>query len=161
MATDILSERQNLAPVDEHLQRQREAIAAKEREITEAEAELASLAAEDAKLCAAINENRRMAAIPEPQATDFEDLSEWHAAARKWRSDHAGLDEALAPIERERNQLAGQRIPDAKARIAELRREHAWLEFGAAKEEHRIAQLNADTLLGRVKRLQGALASLA
>ena len=135
----------------------RQAITAKWGAIADAEVEHANLLKADAKLVAAINDNRRVAAIPEPQAADFAELSDWHAAVRKWRDERLGLDEALAPLEADRNRMANQTVPAAAQKISGLRFDLAQLEFDAAKVENVVAQQHAKLTAERVDHFQRAL----
>ena len=73
--------------VEAELVRLGQAISDTQSAIAQAEEKHAILVAEDAKLVAAINENRRTAAIPEPIAVDFAKVDEWHSATRKWAAN--------------------------------------------------------------------------
>ena len=157
LATVPEAERQ--AELEDLLKPMRQAISAKECGISAAERQLATLVAEDAELCAAINENRRLAAIPEPDPAEFSALEEWHGALRKRRAYRVGLDEALAPLEAERSRMV-TRIASAEREIGVLRFELAQAEFDLAKDELLLVQRHAEATRARVRRLQVALATV-
>lgn len=144
------------AGITEHLDDRRGEIASKERQISAVEADLARLSAEAGKLSGLIAENRRLFAMPEPQAVDFAAVDEWHTSLRQYRDDRARLDRELTPLEAgltaKINDMAA-----ARRRGHELRIEHARLEHDLAKDEHVLAQRRVAELEVRVRRLGVAL----
>lgn len=137
----------------------RRAIESKKNELAEAEAERQDLVAEDAKLVAEINENRRVASLPEPKVEAFATADEWHAAARKWHADRASIDEAFGPLERDRNELATRRIPTVQVRIRSLHTEVKRLEVELAWTEHKVALRHANEIEIRARRLESEIAT--
>ena len=143
--------------VEAELARLRQAVTVNEAAITTAEAERTHLADEMAELAAVMNENRATAAVPEPQAADFDELAEWHTAVRNWRAGRSGLDEAHAQMEGQRNRKASEAIPAVAQKIDGLRFEIAQHEFDAAKIDNVVAHQHAKQMAERVDLYQRAL----
>ena len=146
----------NPPEVEDELVRLGQAIADAQREIAQAEGKHASLVAEDATLVAAINENGRTAAIPEPKAVDFAKVDEWHSATRKWAANRARVDGALPGLEAERNRKVLELDP-ATRHIGDHRFNLAQLELDRAKLENVVAQQHAKQVAARVDHFQRAL----
>ena len=142
--------------VEDELVRLGRVIADTQSAIARAEEKHASLVAEDATLVAAINENRRTAAMPEPKAVDFAKVDEWHSATRKWAANRVRVDGALPGLEAERNRKVLELDPAAR-HIGDHRFNLAQLEFDRAKLENVVAQQHAKEMAARVDHFQRAL----
>lgn len=132
----------------------REAIDEKKTKIAEVEERLEELVAEDAKLCRAINENRRVAGLPEPVVGAFPTADEWHAAVCKWRDASQAAEEAFSSLDRQRTVMVSGRIPDEQGRLDGLRRDLRSLEIELAWAEYKVAQQHANDLQIRARKLQ-------
>ena len=142
--------------VEDELVRLGQAIADTQSAIAQAEGRNASLVTEDGTLVAAINENRRTAAMPEPKAVDFAKVDEWHSATRKWAANRVRVDGALPGLEAERNRKVLELDPAAR-HIGDHRFNLAQLEFDRAKLENVVAQQHAKEMAARVDHFQRAL----
>jgi hypothetical protein len=142
--------------VEAELDRLRWEIAGKQIAIAQSEAEHASLVAEDAALCAALNETVTLAALPKPRTLDYARVEDWHSANRKWAANCEHVNRALPGLEADRNRKVAS-VQLAARRIIGLRFELIQLEFEHAKAEHLTAQIHLNTMAALVQQRRLAL----